>query len=361
MGNTEALLDLSKKPSVILMCGLQGAGKTTQCAKLARFLKRKGLCKNPLLAACDLQRPAAIQQLHTLGEQAGIPVFSSTETTDPIKVAKEALHHAEKQNHDLLIIDTAGRLHIDEELMLQLEQLKEFLKPSEVLFVANATTGQDAVQVAAAFDKRVAITGTILTMLDGNARAGAAISIKEVTGKPLKFEGFGEKLDDLQIFNPASMADRILGMGDTINLVKRAQEHIKEEDAKKFNDKIRQATFNYNDYLEQIQTIKKIGSFKGLMQMMPKIPGLPALPDTMGEDESSFNRMAAIMLSMTPEEREEKCELTIQRRKRLAKGSGNSIEEVNKFVKKFNSVKEIFKNKSNIKHLEKMLGGSLWR
>lgn len=356
MGSNEALIDLQRKPTVVMMCGLQGSGKTTHCAKLARYLKKKGECKHPLLAACDLQRPAAIDQLRTLGEQAGIPVFSMNGEKDPVKVAKAALSKAKSDNHDLLIIDTAGRLHIDEELMQQLQQIKESVDPSEVLFVANATTGQDAVTVAAAFHQRVAITGTILTMLDGNARAGAAISIREVTGQPLKFEGIGEKLDDIQVFNPASMADRILGMGDTINLVKKAKEHMDEGEAKKLEQKIRSATFTYDDYLSQMQMVKKMGSIKGLMNMLPGASNL--MP--MDYDEKEFFKIEAIMQSMTPDERMEKCEFTVPRRKRVATGSGTSIEAVNKLAKSFKQAKQFFRNMPNMKGLEKMMGG-LWR
>lgn len=357
MGGGEANLDLQQKPAVIMMCGLQGSGKTTQCAKLAKYLKRKGDCKNPLLVACDLQRPAAVEQLKLLGEQVGAVVFSMPNEKDPVKVAKAALTKARNEHHDVVIVDTAGRLHIDEELMAQLAQIKEVVNPSEILFVANATTGQDAVTVAAAFNSRVAITGTILTMLDGNARAGAAISIREVTGKPLKFEGIGEKLDDLQPFNPTSMADRILGMGDTINLVRKAQEHIDKDEAQKLEQKIRSATFTYDDYLSQIQMVKKMGSIKGLMSMLP---GMGALKD-MDWDEKEFFKVEAMMRSMTLGERTEQCELTVPRRKRIARGSGTDIEDVNKLVKSFKQAKQFFKNMPNMKQLEKMMGGSRWR
>lgn len=358
MGSNEATIDTQKKPTIIMMCGLQGSGKTTHCAKLAKFLKKKGQCKKPLIAACDLQRPAAIDQLCTLGEQIDVPVFAMREEKDPIRVAKAALEKAKSDQHDLLIVDTAGRLHIDEEMMQQLEKIKALLNPSEILFVANATTGQDAVNVASIFDKRVAITGTILTMLDGNARAGAAISIREVTGKPLKFEGIGEKLDDIQIFNPASMADRILGMGDTINLVKKAQEHISEDEAKKLEKKIRTATFTYEDYLSQIQMVKKMGSMKGLMGMLPGIgQGLAALEHS----DKEFAKVEAIIQSMTTEERSETDELSASRRNRIARGSGTDIADVNKLVKSFKQARQFFKNMPNMKSLQKMMGGSLWR
>ena len=357
MGGVETLIHVEKKPSVIMMCGLQGSGKTTFSAKLAKFLKKKGLAKSPLLAACDLQRPAAIEQLKVLGAQAGAAVFFMEGEVNPVKVAGAALAKAKQEGHDVLIVDTAGRLHIDEELMQQLEKIKEVLDPAEILFVANATTGQDAVNVASEFNNRVEITGTVLTMLDGNTRGGAAISIREVTGKPLKFEGIGEKLDDLQVFNPASMADRILGMGDTINLVKKAQEHIDEDEAKKLEKKIRSATFTYTDYLSQIQMVKKMGSIKGLLGMLPGMNALKALEF----DEKEFFKVEAIIQSMTKDERNEKCELIPGRRKRIAAGSGTDTEDVNKLVKSFKQAKQFFKNMPNMKNLEKMMGGSLWR
>lgn len=357
MGGGEAELKLEGKPAVIMLCGLQGSGKTTQCVKLARYLKKKGLSKQPLLAACDLQRPAAIEQLSTLGQQIGVPVFTLPGEKDPVRIATLALEKAKKEAFDVLIVDTAGRLHIDEELMLQLENIKKVLQPSEIIFVANATTGQDAVNSAAEFNHRIAITGSILTMLDGNARGGAAISIREVTGKPLKFEGNGEKVDDLQMFNPQSMAHRILGMGDTINLVKKAQEHISEEDAKKLEQKIRSATFTYEDYLKQIQAVKKMGSLKSLLGMLPGLNALKSLEI----DEKEFFKIEAMILSMTPDERSEKQELSVPRRKRISMGSGTDMKAINKLVQSFKQAKQFFKNMPNMKNLEKMMGGSLWR
>ncbi|MFI0435222.1 MAG: signal recognition particle protein [Parachlamydiaceae bacterium] len=357
MGGSEEGLCVKGQPAVIMLCGLQGSGKTTHCAKLAKYLKKKGEISNPLLVACDLQRPAAIEQLKVLGQQIGVPVFTLSDEKDPIRVAKESLKQAKEGKHDLLIVDTAGRLHVDEELMTQLQKMKEVLKPQEILFVANATTGQDAVNIATEFNKKMAVTGSILTMLDGNTRGGAAISIREVTGKPLKFEGIGERMDDIQVFNPNSMADRILGMGDTINLVKKAQEHIDEAEAQKLEQKIRTATFTYEDYLKQIQTVKKMGSIKSLLGMLPGMGQLPA----MDFDEKEFFKVEAMILSMTRDERTEKCELTTPRRKRVAQGSGTKIEDVNKLVKSFKQAKQFFKNMPNMKQLEKMLGGSLWR
>lgn len=357
MGGSEGTLDLQGKPAVIMVCGLQGSGKTTFCAKLARYLKKNNLAKTPLIAACDLQRPAAVQQLELLGQQIGVPVFTLPGEKDLLRVAKQALAVAKEGHHDLLIVDTAGRLHIDDELMGQLEKLQQLLQPHEVLFAANAATGQDAVNVAAEFNRRVPITGSVLTMLDGNTRAGAAISIRQVTGKPLKFEGVGERVEDLQLFNPMSMADRILGMGDTINLVKKAKEHFDEDEAKKLEQKLRTASFTFNDYLSQIQMVKKMGSLKGLLGMLP---GMGALKE-LNVDEKEFFRVEAIIQSMTPDERSGEEELSVSRRKRIAKGSGTQIEDVNKLAKSFKQAKQFFKNMPNMKQLEKMMGGSLWR
>lgn len=360
MGGSEDLVHLKEgNPPTIMMCGLQGSGKTTSCAKLTQFLKKNGECKKPLLVACDLQRPAAIAQLQTLGTQIGVPVFTLPGVLDPVRVAKEARAKATQEGNDLLIVDTAGRLHIDEELMQQLKEVKEVLKPQEILFVANATTGQDAVNSAKAFHDQIEITGSILTMLDGNTRGGAAISIREVTGKPLKFEGIGEKIEDLQVFNPHSMADRILGMGDTINLVKKAQEHIDEDKAKLLEQKLRTSTFTYEDYLTQIQMFKKMGPLKNLISM---IPGASQFKD-IEFDEKEFYKIEAMIQSMTKEEREELCELTPSRRQRIASGSGTKLDNVNKLIKSFKRAKQFFKNLPNEKQLQKQLqkGGSLWR
>lgn len=357
MGGSEAVLSFPKRPAVLMLCGLQGSGKTTHCAKLAKYLKKNGEFKNPLIAACDLQRPAAVKQLQTLGEQIQVPVFVVEGEQDPVKVAKQAIAKAKADQHDLLIVDTAGRLHIDEDLMAQLKTIKDVVQPDEILFVANATTGQDAVTVASEFNKQIDITGSILTMLDGNTRGGAAISIREVTGKPLKFEGIGEKLDDLQLFNPHSMADRILGMGDTINLVKKAQEHFNEDQAKDIEKKLRDASFTYTDYLSQIQFFKKMGPLKGLLSMLP---GGNKLQELDIDDKQIF-RVEAIIQSMTRVEREERCELVPSRRNRIAKGSGVHVDEVNRLIKSFKQAKQFFKNMPNMKQMQKMMGGSLWR
>ncbi|NGX61407.1 MAG: Signal recognition particle protein [Chlamydiae bacterium] len=353
MGGAEAILNLSEKPAVVMLCGLQGAGKTTHVAKLAKFLTKKEYKKRVLLAACDLQRPAAILQLKTLGSQVDTPVFSIEGEKNPVKVAKAALKEAKEKNFDVLILDTAGRLHIDEALMKELSQIQEAVSPHEILFVANGATGQDAVTAAAQFNERLSVTGTILTMLDGDSRGGAAISIHEVTGKPLKFEGIGEQLDDLQLFNPQSMADRILGMGDTINLVKKAQEHISEEEAEKLEEKMRKASFTYEDYLKQMQAVRKMGSLKGLMKMLPGASKLP----NFDESEKEFYKIEAIIQSMTAAERQEKAELSMPRMKRIARGSGTQLHDINKLKKSFKNSKKFFKNMPNKKQLEKFMGG----
>lgn len=348
MGAEEAPLDLQGKPAVILMCGLQGSGKTTHSAKLAAYLQKKPFNKKVLLAACDLQRPAAIEQLKRLAAQVDTPVHAMEGIQDPVRVAKEALARAKNDGFDVLIVDTAGRLHLDEDLMQQLEKIKAVLDPKEVLFVANATTGQDAVKTAAEFDQRISITGTILTMLDGNARAGAAISIREITKKPLKFEGVGEKIGDLQLFNPHSMADRILGMGDVINLVRKAEEHIDAEESKKLEQKLKKASFTYDDYLKQMGMIKKMGSFKSLFKM---IPGLPDMGQ-MDVSEKELGKIEAMILSMTTSERQEKVELVPSRRRRISLGSGTTIDDVNRMVKGFKRLKQVFKDMPSLKKLK---------
>lgn len=350
MGGGEAKLELKGRPAVIMLCGLQGSGKTTQAAKLANFLTKQK--KRVALAACDLARPAAVEQLKTLGAQIGVPVYAVEGEKSPLKVAVFAEKEAKIASIDVLIVDTAGRLHIDKELMGELEKVKKKLSPCEVLFVANAATGQDAVTTAKAFEEQLGITGSILTMLDGDTRGGAAISIREVTGKPLKFEGIGERIEDLQLFNADSMADRILGMGDTINLVKKAQEHISEEEAAEMEEKMRKASFTYEDYLKQIQAVRKMGSFGKLMKM---IPGASKLPD-FSEKEKEFFKIEAMILSMTPRERSEKDEISVGRAKRIAKGSGTALSDVNKLKKSFKQSKQFFKG-SNKKKLEKMMGG----
>jgi signal recognition particle subunit SRP54 len=343
MGKDEAPLYLQGYPSVILLCGLQGNGKTTQSAKLASFLS-KAYNKKVLLVACDLQRPAAALQLTKLGEQIGVPVFSM-ENSDPIVVGKEALKKAKTEGFEVMIVDTAGRLHIDDHLMKELEKLKKVTEAHEVLFVASATTGQDAVKTAEQFNERIGITGTILTMLDGNARAGAAISIREVTNKPLKFEGIGEKISDFQPFNARSMADRVLGMGDIINLVRKAKEHANEAEDELMEEKLRAASFTYNDYLKQLSRIKKMGSIKSLLSMIPGFSGMA----NMDFSDKEFWKSEAMILSMTQEERLGLDELLPSRRRRIAEGSGTSIDDVNRMVKGFKRLKQMMKQMPKMK------------
>jgi signal recognition particle subunit SRP54 len=338
MGKEELKLRLDNYPSVILMCGLQGSGKTTQTAKLGQFIKKE-YKKKVLLVACDLQRPAAVLQLKKLGSQIEAPVFSLDGEIDPVIVSKEALRFAKSEGFDVVILDTAGRLHIDNELMKQLQKIKNVTEPQEIFFVASATTGQDAVKTAEQFDTTIGITGTILTMLDGNARAGAALSITEVTKKPLRFEGIGEKISDFQPFNPRSMADRILGMGDIINLVRKAKDHVDEQESKELEEKLRKASFTYDDYLKQISKIKKMGSIKNLLKMIPGFSSMEGLDIS----DKEFIKLEAIILSMTKQERLGFDELLPARRRRIATGSGTTIDDVNRMVKGFKRLKQLMK------------------
>lgn len=344
MGKETPQLKLEAHPSVILMCGLQGSGKTTQSAKLAYYIQ-KNHKKKVLLVACDLQRPAAVLQLIKLGDQIAIPVFHIEGEQDPVKVAKNAHQKAKQEGFDVMIVDTAGRLHIDEDLMKQLEAIKKALSPEEIFFVATATSGQDAVKTAEQFDQRVAITGSILTMLDGNARAGAAISIREVTKKPLRFEGVGEKIEDLQPFNPHSMADRILGMGDVINLVRKAKEHIDDEESKKLEEKMRTATFTFDDYLDQMNKIKKMGSIKNLLKMIPGFSSMEGFDIS----DKEFIKMEAMILSMTKDERLGLDEFVPSRRRRIAQGSGTSVDDVNRMIKGFKQLRQMMKQMPKMK------------
>lgn len=364
MGGQEATLSLGHAPTVIMLCGLQGSGKTTASVKLAHYLTKKQQVKKPLIAACDLQRPAAVEQLQLLGQKAQVAVYGKPGEKNPLVVAQEALAHAKTSGHDLLILDTAGRLHLDEPLMAELVQLKAQLLPQEVLFVANGALGQDAVATAAAFHQKVGMTGSIITMLDGDARAGAVLSIYEITKQPLKFEGVGEAIEDLRPFHPASMADRILGMGDTVNLVRKAEEHLDKQEVERLGKKLEKATFTYEDYLQQMQMMKKMGP---LHQLMGMLPGMSALPAGLGESgEKEMKKLEAMIQSMTLNERRGLCELIPTRRFRIAKGSGTKIDDVNKLIKQFKRAKDVIKDLSANKKLMKnmmgkMMGGALWR
>lgn len=343
MGGEEANFDLKGPSCTILLCGLQGCGKTTTAAKLAYFVGKKG--KKVLVAACDLQRPAATHQLQQLCSKIDVAVFTVPGATDPVEVAEIAMKKAQSEGFDVVIVDTAGRLHVDADLMEQLKKLKDVTQPQEVLFVASSAVGQDAVTTAVQFDKEVGLTGTILTMLDGTARAGAAISIREVTKKPLKFEGVGEKVGDLQLFSPKSMADRILGMGDIVNLVRKAKEQFDEKESAKLEEKLRKAQFTYADYLDQMKAIKRMGPLKGLLQMIPGASSLPNFDQAEGE----FKKAEAIISSMTADERQGRVELIPQRRWRMAKGSGTAVDDVNRLIKLHRQMKDLMKSKQGMK------------
>lgn len=356
MGGTKEDINYQGNPGVILMSGLQGSGKTTFSGKLANFLKQKK-GKNPLLVACDVYRPAAIDQIHVLGEQLNIDVYSNREEKDPVKIAQEAIKHAKSKGHNVVIVDTAGRLAIDEEMMAEIAAVKKAIEPSETLFVVDAMTGQDAVNTAKSFNERIDFDGVVLTKLDGDTRGGAAISIKTVVNKPIKFIGTGEKMEALDVFHPERMADRILGMGDVVSLVERAQEQFDEEEAKKLQKKIAKNQFSFNDFLDQLQQIKKMGNVKDLMGM---IPGMGKALKNVDIDDDAFKGVEAIIHSMTPEEREEPALLNGSRRKRIAKGSGTTIQDVNKLIKQFEETRKMMRmmgNKKNMMNMAKQLKG----
>lgn len=339
MGGSESKLNISGNPAVIVAVGLQGAGKTTLVAKLARKLAKQG--KSPLMVACDVYRPAAIKQLQVLGEQTDIPVFSMGQE-NPVDIAKASLEHARNRNRDVVILDTAGRLHINEELMEELKQIKAAVDPSEVLLVVDAMTGQDAVNVAEAFNKELGVTGIVLTKLDGDTRGGAALSVKAVTGCPIKFVGVGEKIDALEIFFPDRMASRILGMGDILSLVEKAQSSIDRQKAREMERKIRQQEFTLEDFLEQMQQLKSLGPLEDLLGM---IPGMGKHLKTMkGElEEKELRRVEAVIQSMTVEERRNPSILNGSRKKRIARGSGTRVQEVNRLLKQFEESRKLMK------------------
>ena len=343
MGGTVTELELKGNPTVILIAGLNGAGKTTFSGKLANFLKDKKNRK-PLLVAGDVYRPAAVDQLQILGEQVGVPVYANLESKDPVAIAMEGIAHAKRNGNNVVIIDTAGRLAIDEALMNEISAVKEATQPHEILFVVDAMTGQDAVNTAKSFNDRLDFTGVVLTKLDGDTRGGAALSIKSVVDKPIKFIGTGEKMEALDVFHPDRMASRILGMGDVISLVERAQQQFDEKEAAELQKKIRKNKFDFNDFISQIQQIKKMGNMKDLMGMIPGVG--KALKDVEIEDDA-FKPIEAIIQSMTPFERENPDLISQSRRQRIADGSGTNIQEVNKLMKQFNDMKKVMKQFSN--------------
>ena len=344
MGETQAKLTIAPKPpTVVMMVGLQGAGKTTHAGKLAGMYKKQG--KKPLLVACDVYRPAAIKQLQILGEKLDIPVFTLGEKEKPVKIAKEALKYAEKMGFDMVFIDTAGRLHIDEELMGELQDIKKAVQPTEILLTIDAMIGQDAVTVAEHFNNQLDVTGVILTKLDGDTRGGAALSVRHVTGKPIKFVGVGEKIDAIEPFYPDRMASRILGMGDVLSLIERAEQAYDAKQAAALERKMREATFTLDDYLEQFAQLRKMGNIESLLAMMPGMNS-KALKDAK-IDESQLARTEAIIRSMTKKEREKPEIINASRRQRIARGSGTTVEDVNKLLKQFEQVRKMMKQFAN--------------
>lgn len=352
MGGTQVDINTEGKPAVILIAGLQGSGKTTFSGKLANLLKTKR-SKNPLLVACDVYRPAAIDQLKVLGEQIGVPVYADVENKNPVKIAKAAIKEAKANGHDLVIVDTAGRLAIDEEMMKEIEAVKKAIEPSEILFVVDSMTGQDAVNTAKEFNDRLDFDGVVLTKLDGDTRGGAALSIRSIVDKPIKFVGTGEKMEALDVFHPSRMADRILGMGDIVSLVERAQEQFDAEEAKKLQKKIAKNQFNFNDFLSQISQIKKMGNLKDLASM---IPGVGKALKNIDIDDDAFKGVEAIIFSMTPAERDEPKLINGSRRKRIADGSGSTIQDVNRLIKQFDETRKLMKMMSKGGNMSKMMG-----
>ena len=351
MGSTNQKLEVSSMPpTVIMMCGLQGAGKTTMCGKLGLMLKKQG--KKPMLVACDVYRPAAISQLKIVAQNAGVEFFEKG-TNKPVKIAEEAIEMAKKKGVDTVIIDTAGRLQINEELMQELLDIKKAVSPTEILLTVDAMTGQEAVNVAKEFDEKLNLTGVILTKLDGDTRGGAALSIKAVTGKPIKFCGIGEKLGDIEPFYPDRMASRILGMGDVLTLIEKAQANMDEEQMKKLEENIRKNTFTFDDFLVQFEQLSKMGNLTELISMIPGVAGKFRPEDV---DESKIKTYKAIIQSMTPKERSNPDLIKASQRKRIAKGSGTSIQEVNALIKQFEQTKLMMKNQKNPR-LQKMFGG----
>jgi signal recognition particle subunit SRP54 len=356
LGSTNAGLNFSANPSCILMVGLHGSGKTTSSGKLARLLQKQG--RQPLLVAADVYRPAAMDQLETLGKQLELPVFVKRGETDVLKIAREALDFARRNSRNVLIFDTAGRLQIDEPLVQELVRLRDLVKPQEILLVLDAATGQEAVNVATHFDQALQITGSILTKLDGDARGGAALSMKAVTGKPIKFAGMGEKLDEFEPFHPERMASRILGMGDVVSLVERAAETVDIDEAKRMEEKMRKGQFTLEDFLEQLRQMKKLGSLESIVGMLPG--GAEALKQTdISKQEKEFKRMEAMICGMTPKERQNPAILNAKRRIRIAKGSGVSVTELNTMLNKFGQMQQMMKKMGKFQKMMAKMGGGL--
>jgi signal recognition particle subunit SRP54 len=357
LGSTNAGLNLSGNPSCILMVGLHGSGKTTSSGKLARLLQKQG--RQPLLVAADVNRPAAMDQLETLGKQIEIPVFVKRGETDVLKIAREALDFAKAGSRNVLIFDTAGRLQIDEPLVQELVRLRDLVKPQEILLVLDAATGQEAVNVATHFDQALQITGSILTKLDGDARGGAALSLKAVTGKPIKFGGVGEKLDEFEPFHPERMASRILGMGDVISLVEKAAEAVDLDDAKRMEEKMRKGQFTLEDFLEQLRQMKKLGSLESIVGMLPGGAEMLKQQGDLSKQEKEFKHMEAMICGMTPKERLNPAILNAKRRIRIAKGSGVSVTELNTMLNKFGQMQQMMKKMGKFQKMMAKMGGGL--
>ena len=353
LGGTESKINFTPNPpTIVMLVGLQGSGKTTTAGKLANLLRKQG--KKPLLVACDVYRPAAIKQLQVIGNQLNIPVYSNENSKDVVHIAKQALNVAISKMNDVILLDTAGRLHIDEELMQELKNLKANMKPHEILLVVDSMTGQDAVNVAESFNENIGIDGVILTKLDGDTRGGAALSVKKVTGRPIKFAATGEKLNDIEVFHPERMTSRILGMGDILSVIEKAEESFDAEQALKLEEKLKKQEFDLDDYLTQLRQIKKMGSFSGLLKM---IPGMNALKDVKVDDKE-FVKIEAIICSMTQKEKRNTKLLNGSRRLRIAKGSGTTVQDINKFIKSFEMTQAMVKKMRNQKGgINKMLKG----
>jgi signal recognition particle subunit SRP54 len=351
MGGEKREINYNGTPGVILMSGLQGSGKTTFSGKLANYLKTKK-SRRPLLVACDVYRPAAIDQLHVVGKSVGVEVFSNKEEKDPVKIAQAGIQHARSNGYNVVIIDTAGRLAVDEQMMDEIWRIKKAVQPSETLFVVDSMTGQDAVNTAKAFNEKIDFDGVILTKLDGDTRGGAALSIMSVVSKPVKFIGTGEKMEALDVFHPDRMADRILGMGDVISLVERAQEQFDEKEAQRIQKKIAKNQFDFNDFLKQLNQIKKMGNMKDLVGM---IPGMGKMMKNMDVSDDMFKGVEAIIYSMTPDERENPALINTSRRKRIATGAGTTVEEVNKLMKQFEDTRKMMRMMSDKRQMANMM------
>lgn len=353
MGGQAVGINIKANPGIILIAGLQGSGKTTFTGKISKYLKeKKG--KRPLVVACDVYRPAAINQLTVVSEQVGVSIYKEPENNDPVSIAKNAIAFAKANSHDVVIVDTAGRLAVDDEMMDEIEAIKNAINPTETLFVVDSMTGQDAVNTAKAFNERIDYDGVVLTKLDGDTRGGAALTVKYTVGKPIKFVSTGETMDTLDVFHPERMAQRILGMGDIVSFVEKAQEQFDEKEAKRIEKKIRKNKFDFNDFLGQLNQIRKMGDIKSLVNM---IPGMSKMTKNLDIDDSAFSKVESIILSMTPDERNKPELLNMSRKRRIAKGAGKNIHEINMFIKQFDQMRKMMHQMSKGKGMDQMMGG----